>query len=80
MDLAPISNLDSEHVKEMFSRLHNQVQVKIPGAKQMATQRKSYVKAKLANLTELQSKGGFRKHIKILKPFRKLLKNEMKRR
>ena len=36
LDLAPISNLDSEQVKEMF--VYNQVHVKIPGAKQLAMQ------------------------------------------
>ena len=77
LDLAPISNLDSEQVKEMFvqsSKLRSLEQSSWPCSS------KSNVIAKLVDLVELQSKGGFRKHFKIVIPFRKLLKNGIKRR
>ena len=76
LDLAPTSNLDGEQVKEMF------VQSSTRSLEQSSwpCSSKSNVIAKLVDLVELQSKEGFRKHFKIVKPFRKLLKNAMKRR
>ena len=64
LDLASIRNLDSERdVGTIKYKLRFLEQNNWPCSS------KSYVKAKVVALVELQSKEGFRKHYKLLKSF-----------
>ena len=64
LDLTPIRNLDSEReVGTIKYKLRSLEQSSWPCSS------KSYVKAKVVDSVELQSKEGFRKHYKLLKSF-----------